>query len=180
MIRIIAGKYRSRLLNTPPEEITRPTKNMVREAIFSSLSYDIKNSIVLDLFSGSGAFSFESLSRGAQCAYLVDNNNVAIKVIEENKKSLNEMNAFLFELDYKKALELFVQKNLKFDIVFLDPPYKDNNYLDIINLMLNNDILSKNAIIVCESDHLTDFVSLSFTKIKQYKYGKTFVYILRR
>lgn len=180
MIRIISGKYRSRLLNIPPEEITRPTKDMVREAIFSSLSYDINNSIVLDLFSGSGAFSFESLSRGAQCAYIVDNNNVAIKVIEENKKLLNETNAFIFELDYKKALELFVQKKLKFDIIFIDPPYKNNNYIDIINLMLNNDILFKNAIIICESDHFIDFASLSFSKIKQYKYGKTFVYILRR
>ena len=87
-MRIIAGKYRSRKLNTLPGLKTRPTLDQTKEAIFSSLGNYLPDFTVLDVFGGSGALSLESLSRGAKKAYIIDNNIEAINVIKTNKEAL--------------------------------------------------------------------------------------------
>ncbi|HNY74567.1 MAG TPA: RsmD family RNA methyltransferase, partial [Bacilli bacterium] len=88
MIRIIGGKHRSRLIETPPSEIVLPTKNMVREALFSILGRKVSNAIVLDLFAGSGALGLEALSRGANKVYFSDHHREPIKIIGKNVESL--------------------------------------------------------------------------------------------
>ncbi len=179
MIRIVAGKYRSRMIKTPPSNLTMPTKESTREGIFSALGEKITNAEVLDLFSGSGALAIESLSRGAKHAVMVDSSLESIRIINENLALLKETSAEVLNMDYEDALSKFSQEKRTFDIIFLDPPYKDNIYKHIINVLIRDKMLSKFAIIVVESNHNIIFDETLFTKIKSYKYGYSIVYILR-
>ena len=96
-MRVVGGLYRHRELAWPKVEDTRPTKDMVREAIFSALSSKVTNSVVLDLFAGSGAMGIEAISRGASFTYLVDNSYEAIKAINQN---INKINKFFTKFKY--------------------------------------------------------------------------------
>ena len=89
MLRIIAGKYRSRILEQPPLSITRPTIDRAREALFNIIQNDIENSVVLDCFAGSGAFCFEAVSRGATKAIAIEKNPIAFAIIQKNLEKLN-------------------------------------------------------------------------------------------
>ena len=180
-MRIVGGKYRSRLIDFPSDEkITRPTKDMVREGLFNALGETVFDSVVLDLFAGSGSLGLEALSRGAQFAYFVDKSFDAIKVIKKNIMALDITNSEIVNSDYLSALENFKTKNITLDIIFLDPPYKMNIIDEIVDYVIDYDILSKNGIIVIETDYKVDLNDERFAKVKQYKYGKTFVTIKRR
>ena len=134
-MRIIAGKYRSRKLITLDGLKTRPTLDATKEAIFSSLGGYIPGYIVLDLFGGSGALSLESLSRGAKHAYIVDNNIDAINIIKKNANSLKATDDLtIIYGEYQKVLEKL--KNMKFDLVFLDP--------------ITNNMIAENGYIMAE------------------------------
>ncbi len=178
MLRIISGKYRHLIIEVPNTINTRPTTDKVREALMSALSNEIENRIVLDLFSGSGALAIEALSRGAKYAYLCDNSKLAITTIKKNLKKLGIINAGVLFLDYKNALKYFKVNNIKFDLVFLDPPYiKKEIYKEVLIYLLENNLLNDNAILVEESNmELNDEIGLS----KNYKYGKIHVRITRR
>lgn len=173
MIRIVGGKYRHRNINTPDVDTTKPTKDMVREGIFSAIGERIINASVLDLFAGSGALGIEALSRGAKHALFVDNNIKAIQTINENLKKLNEENG---EVDKANSLEIIKKLSFQkriFDIVFLDPPYKEDVYQTLIDEFFANGLLSINAIIVCESDKHLNLITDKFEKVKEYSYGKS-------
>lgn len=178
-MRIVAGKYRHRIIDYPHSITTRPTMDKVREAFMSALGYDINNRVVLDLFSGSGALGIESLSRGASECYFVDNSKEAIDVIKKNLKSLNvtEKNHVILS-SYKDFLEK--NKNLKFSLVFLDPPYKEKHiYQEVIEFMLKNNMLSDDCIVVKEADiELNE--DNNFKKYRHYKYGSVHVNIYWR
>lgn len=176
-MRVVAGLYRHRELLMPRGNKTRPSKDMVKEGFFSALSNKVENAIVLDLFSGSGSLGIEAISRGATCAYLIDSDKEAIRTIKQNLNNLKIANAYVYQLDYQIALERFKKQNLKFDLVLIDPPYKNNIYEEIILYLIDNNLLNNNACIVLESNReLT--VKIKCTKIKHYKYGKTFITIL--
>ena len=177
-MRVVAGKYRHRILIYPDDAAhIRPTKDRIREAVFSSLGplYGLK---VLDLYSGSGAMAIEALSREAEFAYLVDNNKIAISTINKNIANLAINNAKVLLLSDFEALELFKTDNVKFDLIFLDPPYKDGKYEEVISYLINNDLLNMNARIVTECDHDLDFSTFAFKKIKTYQYGEIKVNVL--
>ena len=151
-MRIVAGKYRHRLINFPQTGNTRPTMDRVREALMSAIGMNINNKVVLDLFAGSGALGIESLSRGAKCCYFVDNDKTSIKIIKENisKIGIGEETHVEFS-SYKDFLQR--NKDKKFSLLFLDPPYKDVHvYDEVIDFMIENDMLTNDAIVVCESD----------------------------
>lgn len=177
MLRIIGGKYRHLIIDAPDTFSTRPTSDRVREALMSALSNEIEDKVILDLFSGSGALAIEALSRGAKYAYLCDNASIAIKTINANIKKLGITNAKVIFNDYKKSLEYFKLNNIKFDIVFLDPPYiKKEVYQDVLNYLLENDLLNDNAVLVEESDiELKNDIGIS----RNYKYGKIHIRITR-
>lgn len=174
-MRIVGGLYRHREITWPKDLATRPTKDMVREAVFSALTNKTNNSIVLDLFAGSGAFALEAISRGASFSYLVDNSVNAINAINENINKLKINNAKVYSCDYLKAINDLINHQVKIDLLFLDPPYKMNDYQKIINEV--NPLLNKDAVIVIESD-IPVKVTGNYKKIKEYKYGKTLVTIL--
>jgi 16S rRNA (guanine966-N2)-methyltransferase len=182
MLRIIAGKFRSRLINTPTTTSTRPTKDRVREAIFSALGNAIEGSHVLDLFAGSGAFAFESLSRGATHVTCVDHHSEVFKVLKENKSllKLTDAECNIVFGDYKKHLKNFGLSNTKFNVVFIDPPYGEQLEEMAFKLILELGLLTEDGIIVVESDHLPDLHDGSFIKSKSYDYGATKVTIYWR
>ena len=177
MIRITGGKNRSRKLLTPDTNLTKPTMDKVRAAVFNALGDDIVNKRILDLFSGSGSYGFEALSRGASSVTFVDKQIDAVKVIKANAASLNENNVRIFNED---VLNFLSEKNGEFDIVFVDPPYKLDIYEKVLDLLEKNEYLSNNAIIVLEADNDIALDEEKYKKIKQYRYGLTKIYIMRK
>lgn len=179
-MRIVSGKYRHRLISYPMNDPNiRPTKDRVREAIFSIIG-DISNKVILDLYSGSGALAVEALSRNAKKAFLVDSSTHAIEIIKENVKSLNiprEDYEILFKSDLE-AIDDFKKREIKFDIIFLDPPYQKGRYEEIISLLVNNGLLAKDSLIVIESSKEVLLPNIIFKKRKDYRYGITYVTVL--
>ncbi|WP_258408987.1 16S rRNA (guanine(966)-N(2))-methyltransferase RsmD [Mycoplasmopsis columbina] len=172
MLRIISGIHRSRLLEQPEENITRPTMDRIREAIFNSIRFKIKDAIVLDLFAGSGAFSFEAISNGAMKAIAVDNSFAATKVIEKNQNSLNVSNLEI----YKQDVLAFLNNNggKKFDFIFIDPPYKNYELInEILKTILHKEYLTKNGLIIVETNN-SNLITIpeGLTVQNNKKYGK--------
>ena len=178
-MRIVGGKYRHRLIVYPDDAThTRPTKDRVREAIFSAIG-DITNYNVLDLYAGSGAMGIEALSRGASHCVFVDNSVIAIKTIKENVTNLkipNEEYEIIKNRDLV-ALDLLKQK---FDLIILDPPYEEGQYEMIVDLLKEKDLLSENAIIVMEANRPIILENIDYKKNKEYHYGEIMVFIYWR
>lgn len=180
-MKVISGKYKGKKLNGYDLLGTRPTMDRVKESVFAMLQDYIKDSTILDLYSGSGNLGIEAISNGAKYAYLVDNNLNAIKVINSNLKELNIDNAYVYKDDASLMLSSFIKQGIKFDIIFLDPPYKTNE-LDKVLTIINDNIslLNDNALIVCETDICIDY--LKYDKLITYKskkYGQKSVNILK-
>lgn len=179
-MRIVGGKYRHRLIIYPDDmEHTRPTKDRIREAIFSALG-DISNANALDLYAGSGAMGLEALSRGAKKCSFVDVSQIAIKTIKDNINNLkiNENEYQIIKDKDINALERFKNTNEKFDLVFLDPPYEQGQYQQIVDIMVNNNLLNDYAIIVIEANKDVNLENIEYQKKKEYHYGdiKVFIY----
>ena len=181
-MRIVGGKYRHRLISFPDDMAhTRPTKDRIREAVFSALG-DINGYRVLDLYAGSGAMGIEALSRGAKHATFVDVSALAIKTIKDNITSL-KIDPSEYEIIKNKdlgAIESFKQNNRQFDLVILDPPYEFGEYEKIVELLYNNSLLSDNAIIVMEANRQITLENVDYQKNKEYHYGEITVYIYWR
>jgi 16S rRNA (guanine966-N2)-methyltransferase len=175
-MRIIAGKYKSRILRDLTHEGTRPTADRVREALFSKLQTDIKGGIVLDLFSGTGALGLEALSRGAKKAYLVDDSKISYNLIKENNNLLGE-NASIINADYAVVLNNFADKNLQFNVIFLDPPYKTDFAQKALEVIAKNNLLAENGIIVFEHDkeNLNINMPKGLLVYDQKRYGITYL-----
>lgn len=181
-MRIIAGKYRHRLIEWPNDiKNIRPTKDRIREAIFSSIG-DLSSLRVLDLYAGSGAMGLESLSRNAQHATFVDNNQMAIETIHHNLHSLHIRSdeVSVLHCSDHQAIDTFIQKEEAFDVVFLDPPYQMGEYQSIIDLLLNNNLLTTHGIIVIETQQNIEFKNVFYRQRKDYHYGDIIVTILWR
>ena len=181
-MKIISGKYKGRVLKGFDIKGTRPTMDRVKESVFAMIQDYIRESTILDLYSGTGNLGIEAISNGASKAYLVDNNSVAINTIKDNIKSLNIKEAIVINKNAKDALNDFLSNKTVFDIIFLDPPYHTdelNNSLSFINR--NISILSSNGIIVCETEIEIDYLLYDNLYIfKERKYGIKKVTILKR
>lgn len=176
-MRIISGKYKGKLLTGFDIMGTRPTMDRVKESLFGSIQNYLKNSIVLDLFAGSGALGIEALSNGSKTCYFVDNNIKLINIIKKNTTDIDEQ-VIILKKDYNEALKYFKDNNIKFDIIFLDPPYKLNLINKSIELIEKYDLLNINGIIVCEYEQEI-FIS-NYKIIKEKKYGNKFIRIYKR
>ena len=181
-MRVISGKYKGRNLKGFDINGTRPTMDRVKESVFSMINLDIKDSIILDLFSGSGSLAIEGLSNGAKSAYLVDNNVIAINTINENINNLSIDNIYVIKNDALRQLNMFINEKKVFDIIFLDPPYNTNYLEDVLKIInANLNILSDNGIIVCETTKSIDYSAYDKLSIhKEKKYGDKKVIILKK
>ena len=177
-MRIVAGKYKRTPLKTIESLSTRPTKDMVKEALFSSIHID-EETCFLDLFSGSGAIGIEALSRGAKEVYFNDLNKDAVNVIKENLLKLKE-NRVVYNLNYDVCLSKL--NGNKFDYVFLDPPYAFEEYENIFRLIAEYNLLKDNGKIIVEVKkdvELNDNI-YSLNKYKEKKYGISKLLYYRR
>lgn len=180
-MRVISGKLKGRVLKGFDIEGTRPTMDRVKESVFASIQDYLDRSVILDLFAGSGNLGIEAISNGADKAYFVDWNKICIKAINDNIRNFKiERNCVVLEKDYKKAIEWFGEKSIKFDIIFIDPPYKYNIKNELLSLVLEYDILSDNGIIVFEyqKEEELEFDD-KFEMLKSKKYGDKYVSIYR-
>jgi len=166
-IRIIGGKWRRRRLNFAPAEGLRPTGDRIRETLFNWLAPDIQGANCLDLFAGSGALSFEALSRGAASCTAIDNNPQVIAQLRANQSDLGAENLQLVQADARDYL-IHRQPEIPFDIVFLDPPFDHNLHNAISLLLAKNGWLADSALIYCELPALeADIGGHNWRSVKQ-------------
>lgn len=176
-MRIIAGKGKGTKLFTKSGNTTRPTADRVKEALFSIIGDSIQDAEVLDVFAGSGALGLESLSRGASFVTLCDNDAESIDILQKNiektKNRLNE-NVSVFHMDAEKLVK---STDKIFDIIFLDPPYHENLITPSIKIILENNLLNKDGIIVCE--FIEEEINCDLKLIKEKKYGNKTIRIYK-
>ena len=173
MMRVITGSARGRRLETlPGEDVTRPTTESVKEALFSMIQFDIEGRRVLDLFAGSGQLGIEALSRGAASAVFVEQRRDAVALIRENLKltGLSERARVV----NGEALAYLASAGEKFDQIFLDPPYAAKLWKPVLEAVSRFDILSDHGIMICESpqdEELPDAVGACRLH-RAYRYGR--------
>jgi 16S rRNA (guanine(966)-N(2))-methyltransferase RsmD len=169
-MRIIGGTHRGRILERVGSDSTRESADMVKLAVFNMIGVHMHGN-VLDLFAGSGAYGLESISRGAEHAFLVDYDKKAYQTIISNAKKL-DMTSFVTVVnqDYQKFMDT-LPESILFDYVFLDPPYDMNVYEKIITKLSPR--LHKDSFIVCESKKSNVFPDTigNLSKIKDKTYG---------
>lgn len=175
MLRVVGGTYKRRLLDQPSLEVTRPTKDIAKEGLFNSLG-DIQNKSFLDCFGGSGAIGIEAYSRGAKKVTIIEKNIEACKIIQKNLNSLKINDIEVINKDFFVALN-FLKKT--YEIVFIDPPYKMEINKDFLLKLFDLHIVDNDSIIILERDNVLNLEYFDNFNIKQLKYGKTYLYILR-
>lgn len=174
-MRVISGLYRFRKLNGYNVATIRPTMDRVKESLFAMINPYIKNSICLDLFSGTGSLGIEALSNGASSVYFVDNSFESIKITKSNIDNLNITDNFsILHDNYTEALKKFSATSIAFDIIFLDPPYGQIKISDVMHRIIDLKLLKDNGIIVCEyeNEDLNDEYE-NIVLLKSRKYGGT-------
>lgn len=176
-MRIVSGKYRGKVLKEFDINSTKPTTDRVKESIFNLIQFDVCDSVVLDLFAGTGALGIEAISRGAKKVFMVDSNPEAISLIKTNLKNI-EGNVSVCKSDYLNFLSSCKEK---FDIVLLDPPYATDFGLKAIDFLINKDLLNENAIIIFETSEENNFnLEYQGFEIKKKRYGKIVVYKMEK
>ncbi|MBQ9280515.1 MAG: 16S rRNA (guanine(966)-N(2))-methyltransferase RsmD [Clostridia bacterium] len=182
-MRIVAGKRKGLIIKTIEGESTRPTRDMVREALFSILTNDIMDARFLDLFAGSGAIGIEALSRGAQLAVFSDLNPKCTKVIKENIEKANfTEESSVYTADYKTVLKKLKESKSEFDIIFIDPPYHKGLGIDSIYQISEYGILAKNGIIIFETDTNEEVPEVigDFIRYNYKRYGRNMLNLFKR
>ena len=153
-MRIIAGKLKGSKLHIASDKKTRPLKDMARESIFNLLTHSnkillkLEDSNVLDLYAGTGSFGLECLSREAKCVYFVENEKSAFKILQKNIEKLKiKKKTKIFSDDVFKFLEKKIYQ-IKFNLIFCDPPFKLTNIKELIKSIFNSNLLNKDGIII--------------------------------
>ena len=175
-MRIISGSFRGKKIFEPRDKKTRPLKDLVKESIFNIINHskkmniEISNSNILDLYSGVGSFGIECLSRGAEKVIFVENYHKVLPILKKNLNDLRTVSNYkILEFDINKNFES-KKINDKFDIIFLDPPFKDKNLEELLDNINKKNILKKNGIIIIhrhkkENDSLPDSLKILDEKI---------------
>lgn len=180
-MRIIAGCKKGLKLFAPEgEEITRPTSDRAKEALFGSLQFTLTDASVLDMFAGSGALGIEALSRGAAFAAFIDENKTAIECIRRNIKNAGfEGKSCIINSEFDSAIKRLAGEGKKFDFVFIDPPYKSGLYEKAFLMLDEFGLIDDNSKIIAE--HSEDIaVPEIYRTIKTKKYGKAYLTYLER
>jgi 16S rRNA (guanine(966)-N(2))-methyltransferase RsmD len=182
-MRIISGKWKGRRFYLPKGVDSRPTSDMLREALFSILVNDIdENTTVLDLFSGSGSFAFEALSRGAGHAILCDENKKCIKEIQDNLERFgaSKDEYTLITSDFRQALKKLDRMGTSINVCYIDPPYKSDFYIPALEQV--DSIMNPDGIIILEHSRRDGMPQSIGELVKQRdrKYGNTIISIYRK
>ena len=177
-MRIISGNFKGKKILQPKDKTTRPLKDLTKESIFNIILHsnkfniNIKNSNILDLFAGVGSFGIECLSRGSSSLTFIENYKEALLILKRNISNLNCQN-----------ISLIIEKNIsnnfnfkifekKFDIIFMDPPYKDSDINDLLENIFNQKILNENGILIIHRHKdEKDLIPNKLKVIEEKKYG---------
>ena len=187
-MRIIGGKYKGKKLIQPLDKTTRPLKDLVKESIFNiiqhsnKINFQIENSKILDLYAGSGSFGIECISRDAKLVYFFEKHLNAIKILNQNINSLKENSNYeLFEKDCLDFLasDSFTTNN--FNIIFLDPPFKEDTLIKILNLILSKNILKDDGLIIIHR-HIKDKIKIidELEIVEDRKYGISRIFFCKK
>ena len=179
MIRIISGKYKGKKINEAKDfSVTRPTMDRIKESMFAILQHVVPDAKVLDLFSGTGNLGIEALSNHAKMCTFVDCNKQACEIIKSNLEIVGEQ-AEVLQMDFADALAKFASKGVKFDIIFLDPPYNSDSGLRAIREIKEKNLLNEGGIVVLESSQNLKDECEKFYSTDERKYGAKRLYILQ-
>lgn len=177
-MKIISGKYKGRNIIGFDIVGTRPTMDRVKESLFAMIQNYIDNSNCLDLFAGSGNLGLEAMSEGASVCTFIDSNKVAVKTINENLAKLNIENGKVYLKDFRTFLK---ETNDKYNLIFIDPPYKTSFIKDALILIERYDLLIDNGLVILESDSKDKLIySDYYSVLKERKFGDKFILILRK
>jgi 16S rRNA (guanine966-N2)-methyltransferase len=177
-VRIVAGSRRGHRIQVAPGGGTRPTSDMVREAIFSALG-PVGDLIVLDLFAGSGALGLEALSRGAKRCVLVENDPAAATVLRENVEALEYQDECrILEMGYVRALKTLAHGESRFDLLFVDPPYRMLAEVEVMLMPLLPSVMAVDGVVVVEGGRMSQ-VTLGQASVFDRVYGDTRVTMIR-
>ena len=182
-MRVITGTARGRSLQSVPGLDVRPTSEKVKEAVFSSIHFELEGAKLLDLFCGSGQMGIEALSRGAALCVFVDNARASVEVTKQNLAATGlAAGARVVQTEAKSFLSGLASRTVpeKFDFVFLDPPYSQGLVQEVLPLL--PPVMSGAGVILCEheeADKLPDAFE-GFVRVKKYRYGRISVSAYRR
>ena len=175
-MRVISGKARGLKLNTPKNEDVRPTTDRVKESLFNIINFYVMDNNILDLFAGTGSLGIECLSRGAHKCVFVDKSKESMAIVKSNiKKARVENESTVLNLDFKSAINSLALKKEKFDVIFMDPPYYENMFIECLKSIDKFNLLDEDGIIVVEHDTKDLFEDSigRLNKSREKKYGNT-------
>ena len=184
-MRIIGGKFKGKKILQPKDKQTRPLKDLAKESIFNIINHtkkfniNLNSSVVLDVFSGVGSFGIECISRGVENVVFIENYRNVITVLKKNLTNLKSISNYQIIENDAYDEKVYTSLNNKFDIIFLDPPYKDKNYVSVLLKIKEKNLLAPNGIVIIhrhkdESDNL----SLNFKILEEKKYGISKIFFL--
>ena len=184
-MRIISGSFKGKKLLQPNDFKTRPLKDLTKESIFNIINHtkkfniNLNSSIVLDMFSGVGSFGIECISRGVKNVVFIENYKNVITVLKKNLINLKSVSNYQILENNVYDEQVFSSLDNKFDIIFLDPPYKDKNFVSVLLKIKEKNLLAPNGIIIIhrhkdESDNL----SLNFKILEEKKYGISKIFFM--
>lgn len=175
-MRIVAGEAKNHRIKSQKGHMVRPTLERVKESLFGILNPYINDAVFLDLFSGTGNIALEALSRGAKRAVMIEHNEEAVKIIIENVNSMGfEDKCRAYRNDAFRAVEILSNKREEFDIIFIDPPYKEELCTKAVEHVMKHGLLKANGLIVCEHyalESMPDEIG-TLRKSDERKYGNT-------
>lgn len=182
-MRVIAGSLKGRQVSAVKGHNTRPTTDKIKENIFNIMGQFFDGGHVLDLFAGSGNLGIEALSRGMDHAVFIDMNADAIKTIKENIANLKlEEQTEVYRNDAFKALNVLAKKGVKFDLIFLDPPYDRISMTELLTVIMEKKLLNKDGLIMCEYGEGANvqYDGSNLKEIKHETYGTIEILILKK
>lgn len=182
-MRVIAGERKGMPLKAAQGTTTRPTTDKVKESIFNMIGPFFDGGLAVDLFAGSGGLGIETLSRGADNAIFIEKDGKAFQILQENiKKCRYEDQSELYKTDATRAVKALLKRDIEIDYLFLDPPYKKQEYYDLVFPLITENKLSNKGIIVCEHASNVELPEEfhDFKRTKQETYGDTVISIYKK
>ena len=174
-MRIIAGKHRSRQLESVPSNKTRPTLDQVKESLFQRIGPFFEGGTLLDLFAGSGSIGLEALSRGMERVTMVDQQRRAIETIKKNVSALAEDdNVRIMAMPYQKAISLLSKEEQTFDYIYLDPPYDFGKYGELLAQVVG--LLKDDGIVLLELSEEQSSIENYLELADVYRYRNATIY----
>jgi 16S rRNA (guanine966-N2)-methyltransferase len=180
-LRIISGILKGKKLTSFQGDTIRPTSDRIREAVFNILAPRIQGSVVLDLFAGTGALGIEALSRGASAATFIEKDTAALSLLRRNLKLCGfETLSTVIQWDILKSLQCLQPQDPKFDLVFMDPPYRKDLIQNTLRHLHMSRVLQKNALVVAEHSQFDSIQEspAAFKAKDERRYRKTLVSFL--